>query len=358
MIAGQSAPRYEEMVALHPRSVKLRDLGLEYLISVVSLCNQVVTVCNQSAIGQLKTIFKELDVATYQSELLSWANAIKEQLSIEESRENSVARAWIDRSSKLELTRRKIKQRATFLDACSTFDYQWSRKVARKCGNATWFANNEEYMRWRNSPKSSVLLVTGKLGTGKTVLLANIVDDLFLNAKDHLIAYVFCRSDNVESQKFRTIAGIIARQLFELLGLDDFESPRTLPHSKLDYEDILSLFKPDVFKSKPVLLVIDGIDECDHEDRTQIMRFLRDVQANLHLKLCISYRLTASTLIRDELRVLEGDATLRMPEQNPDIGEYVQDRLESCLESGTLVVGDPAIIVEICHALEAGAQGM
>ncbi|KAI3331746.1 hypothetical protein HD806DRAFT_168371 [Xylariaceae sp. AK1471] len=358
MVAGQSAPRYQEMAVLHPRSKILQSLGLEYLISVVSLCQQVVTLCNQSAIAQLKTFFKDLDVASYQSELLKWANAIKEQLSIEEARENSVARGMLDRFSSLEMMRWKVKCKAALLDACSTFDYQAAWRLSRKCGNATWFVHNEYYHGWRNRLDGSTLLVSGKLGAGKTVLLANILDDLFLNTKNHIIAYAFCRTDHVESQKYRTVVGCLARQILEVLQLEDFEHFGTKSQSSLNYEDIKRFFRHRVLESRPVFLVIDGIEECGYEDRIRIIEFLRYLQGCVKLKLCISYRLTADTQIRDELGVLGSDVMLQMPEGNPDIVDYIQASLESCLESGKLKLGEPAIILEISQALEAGAQGM
>ena len=48
----------------------------------------------------------------------------------------------------------------------------------------------------------------GKLGSGKSVLLANIVDDLNLHvrSKNIVVAYFFCRHDIPESLKARSLA--------------------------------------------------------------------------------------------------------------------------------------------------------
>ncbi|KAI8628212.1 hypothetical protein F5Y19DRAFT_438505 [Xylariaceae sp. FL1651] len=360
MVVGRTAPRYQEIVVLYPKSKALQNFGLEYLISVVNLCRQVVTVCNQSGIGQLKSFFKDLDVGGYQTELLKWANAIKEQLSIEEARQNSEARSILSKFSDSETFLRKINHRVAFLDACSTFDYQMARKQSRRCGDATWFAHNQEFIRWRDHPQCSVLLVSGKLGAGKTVTLANILDDLILNTKGHAVVYMFCRGDYAESQKYGTVIGCLARQILEaLLVLDDFEHLGTEPRPNFDPEDIKKLFNRNVLRSKSTFVVVDGIDECGYEDRALIVGFLQYLRDFVRLKVCISYRLSADTRIRNQLEALGPDnITLQMPEENPDIATFIQARLEGVLESGKLAFGDPTIILEISQALEAGAQGM
>ncbi|KAI0164183.1 hypothetical protein GGR57DRAFT_278191 [Xylariaceae sp. FL1272] len=69
MDAGRSAPRYQELIAIYPDSRPLQALNCEYLIVIVQLCRHVVTVCNQSAMGQLKSFFKDFDISTYGTQL-------------------------------------------------------------------------------------------------------------------------------------------------------------------------------------------------------------------------------------------------------------------------------------------------
>jgi ankyrin repeat domain-containing protein 50 len=96
------------------------------------------------------------------------------------------------------------------LDFCSKYDYQTTWKQTRKIGNATLFKQLVEYRDWKNSPASSTLLYTGKLGSGKSVLLANVVDDLNMYTRDEtvVVAYFFCRHDMPESLKARTMLGL------------------------------------------------------------------------------------------------------------------------------------------------------
>jgi len=58
-----------------------------------------------------------------------------------------------------------------------------------------------EYREWRDGSDPSALLYTGKLGSGKSVLLANIVDDLSLRTEEmgSQVAYFFYKHDVSES---------------------------------------------------------------------------------------------------------------------------------------------------------------
>ncbi|KAI1275507.1 hypothetical protein F5Y07DRAFT_389759 [Xylaria sp. FL0933] len=358
MVVGRSAPRYQEMATLHPRSKPLQRLGIEYVIALVDLCHYVVAMCNKSTIGQLKSIFKEFDVSAHQSKLLEWAEAIKDQLGLEEAKENSQARDILYKFSSGEALRRKLSGRAVLLDACSTFDYQMAWKQARKCGDATYFLHDEEYIQWKSSTAVSTISVSGKLGAGKTVVLANIIDDILLATKSHAVAYFFCRSDHVDSLKCRTVVGCLARQILEALPLDDIDKLSLELQPRFSLGNIKQLFNSNIFKFKHIFVILDGIDECDEDDRSHVIEFLRQLQGCCQLKVCVSYRLTADLRIRNELAALRPKRAIQMPEENPDIISFIQAKLELYIETGKLTLGDPTLILEISQALEAGAQGM
>ena len=66
------------------------------------------------------------------------------------------------------------------------------------------------YKQWRQEQQhSSTLWCTGILGSGKTVLAANVVEDV-MSVAAATVSY-FCKYDEAESLKTRTIIGSIAR---------------------------------------------------------------------------------------------------------------------------------------------------
>ncbi|RMJ29022.1 hypothetical protein PHISP_00102 [Aspergillus sp. HF37] len=50
--------------------------------------------------------------------------------------------------------------------------------------------------------------------------------------------------------------------------------------------------------------------------------------------------------------------TASIPEDNPDIGHFIDAELQNCLEAQTLTLGDPTLIARIRDVLLQGAQGM
>ena len=63
-------------------------------------------------------------------------------------------------------------------------------------------------------------LIVSVLGSGKTILSANVVENLMLTTPAAVISYFFCKHDEAGSLKARTIIGSIARQLFSCVNLE------------------------------------------------------------------------------------------------------------------------------------------
>lgn len=59
MSVGQSAPRYEKLALLYPKSLELRSHLAEYFIVVVKLCQTTLAYSQKSAFGQLKSALSD-----------------------------------------------------------------------------------------------------------------------------------------------------------------------------------------------------------------------------------------------------------------------------------------------------------
>ncbi len=222
MTVGRSAPRYQMMALLYPRSKNLQSHLSEYFIVVVRLCHQLLKFTQKSTLGQFASTLSDSDLRAFQSELDPWANSIKEEVSLmmankieEEAQENFRFRALSSKFSKSVSLREKLETNLRVLGFCSKYDHETAWKQTRKVGKATLFNRNAEYQDWKGRSDSCTIVYTGKLGSGKSVLLANIVDDLHLHvqSKDIVVAYFFCRYDIPESLKAWTVIGSLARQL-------------------------------------------------------------------------------------------------------------------------------------------------
>src|SRR5271154_2407716 len=82
MTVGRSAPRYQLMAMLYPRSKNLQSNLSEYFLVVVQLCHQLLKFSQKSMFGQLASSLSDSDMKTYQSELELRANSIKEEMNL------------------------------------------------------------------------------------------------------------------------------------------------------------------------------------------------------------------------------------------------------------------------------------
>jgi ankyrin repeat domain-containing protein 50 len=368
MTVGRSAPRYQMMALFYPRSKNLQSHLSEYFIVVVRLCHQLLKFTQKSTLGQLASSLSDSDMKTYQSELDFWANSIKEEVNLlmgqkieEEARENSRFRALSSKFSEAVSHRKRLKANLQVLDFCSTYDYEMTWKQTRKAGNVTLLNRNIQYQDWKDRCDSCTLVYTSKLGSGKSVLLANIVDDLNLHIQSGNIsvAYFFCRHDIPESLRARTIIGSLARQLLRPIpDLTNVAERLDETTSALDFEGIFSLLQRALPHNHKAYFILDGLDECDDIDRQILIRQLRELQEMFALLLCVSFRLEADNSLRLSSEQFATPTVITIPDDNPDIERFIGAELESCIQSGKLAIGNPALILEIQYALLERAQGM
>jgi hypothetical protein len=368
MNVGRSAPRYQTMALLYSRSKSLQSHISEYFIVVVGLCRQLLKFTQKSAFRQVASTLSDSDIKTFQLDLDVCANSIKEEMSLlmaqkieEEAQENSRFRALSSTHSKVALHQQKLATNLRILKFCSKYNHEITWKQTRKVGNATLFSQAAEYREWKSQAKSCTLLYTGKLGSGKSVLLANIVDDLHIHvqSKNAAVAYFFCRHDIPESLNARTVIGSLARQV--LRTIPDLAVVAELcdqTSSAPDFDEILNLLRRALPPDYKAYFVLDGLDECDKLERDTLVQQLKKLQEILALLLCASFRVEPNNALElDSARFIAARMT-SIPDDNPDIEAFIEAELERCLECRKLVIGNPALILEIQDSLLKGSKGM
>ncbi|KAF2675922.1 hypothetical protein K458DRAFT_447792 [Lentithecium fluviatile CBS 122367] len=328
MDIGRSAPRYQKMALLYPQSRSLQSQLCEYFIVAVCLCHHLFKLTKKPTFRQVTSTLNDSDLKTFQTELDRWANSIKEEIVLIEAQESSRFRALSSKLSKSAVYQQKLATNLRVLDFCSKYDHETTWKQTRKVGKAALFAPLAEYQAWKDYSSSCTLLYTGKLGSGKSVLLANIVDDLNIHAKN----------DTITSLKARTILGSLARQL--LCTIPDLamvaeicEETRTTE----DTERILKLICRGFPSGHKAYFILDGLDECEHVEREM-----------LRLQLLISFRVEPNIDLESITKRLAVTRIASIPEDNPDIKAFIKAELER----------DPTLILDIQDALLNGSQGM
>lgn len=368
MEIGRSSPRYQDLALLYSCSDKIkRDLS-EYFIVVVNICQQFVDFSKKSKFVQLTTSAFDTQLRQSQSDLKQYAAYIKEEVEslntktiVYESRENSRIRALIDRKYHSRENQQKLKRRSDYLSACTDYDHETPWKQARKRGNTTWFATEQAYLEFKSCKTSSVLLLSGKLGSGKTVLAANVVDDLILSGLG-TVCFFFISHNLSDSCQSKTLFRSLCRQLIACHANNDVVDVLcTEDIPVLDDSDVLDLLKRFFDRlDGHIFFVLDGLDDCDLGETQKIISTIRDLieyRRNSILHVLASLRVQADD-VHSKYRGLNPERLLSMPEENPDIESYIAMQLAKRIESEQLIFGDPTIVVAIQDALLEGAQGM
>ncbi|RYC79808.1 hypothetical protein BFJ63_vAg17305 [Fusarium oxysporum f. sp. narcissi] len=155
MAVGRSAPRYQAMALLYPRSKKLQSHLSEYFLVVVRICHDLLKPTRKSMFAQLVSFMTESDMSSYQADFDLWANAIKEEVNLLMAQQLQEQSRRLIPLHESESHRKKLENRLRILDSCSTYDYQTTWKEIRRCGNTSWLTLQREYQDW-NSEASLV----------------------------------------------------------------------------------------------------------------------------------------------------------------------------------------------------------
>ncbi|KAJ5616636.1 NACHT nucleoside triphosphatase [Penicillium hordei] len=368
MKVGRSAPRFESMALLYPRSRDLQSSLCEYFIVVVHLCHEILQFTRKSNLKKFASSLSDSNLTQYQSDLESWGSTIKEEVGLlmaarieKEANMNSKLRDVSSKFFGITSNQQKVQARQRVLDICTNFDHMVVWKQIRKAGNTNIFRQCPHYQRWKSTTTSNSLVYTGKLGAGKSVLLANIVENLHLQVQDEVIpvAFFFSRHDVSESLKAQTVLGSIARQLLERVS--DLTEPAELlgrVNNMGPPEKVFALLQSAFPQGYKVFIVIDGIDELGREERELLIRHLHTLQRMFVVSLCVSLREDANDPLKIGSEQLSTVTITSIPENTSDIELFISQELQRCIESKRLIVGDISLLLEIQETLTKFSDGM
>jgi NACHT domain len=343
MEIGKERPDYEELVDLFPESQELKERLCEYLATIIEVCTE--------AVGMFKswtqTAFKSFDAkfAPLEKRLKKQGQNIERRVRVLQAKQMSSELGAIGRL-------RNHKLHSAFLNACSGHTPLDAYRKALKKGESSWAQNLPEFSDWRDCSTSAVMWCEGKLGSGKSVSAAHVVDAL----NSHNPAYFFCEFHTTESLRARTILGSLAKQL---LGR------RLSPDAELNFEEGNELEPEQIFDhverilpSGPpgYCLVIDGLNECpENESRLFIDWLERLFKMPQIFRIYFSVR---SVMLPWAKTRLQPRWTIQVPEDRPEIKCYIETEIKKLTNDGTLQVRDPNLIHDIKEQLLRKCDGM
>lgn len=184
---------------------------------------------------------------------------------------------------------------------------------SKQDGTCTWILEDEKYQAWTKSDKSTMLCILGGSGSGKSVLLASLVErfEMATNAKGPFINYVSCViDDNLQAtalgeQKLSRVCNTLLYQLYELAIVDSdrislletcnqvFKNPKSRkagPTSGHGVQDdgppnfVDAMKKLVTALQYDTIIIIDAVSNLNQEDQTELYNDLQELISDPAMK--------------------------------------------------------------------------
>ncbi|GAB1312302.1 Ankyrin repeat-containing domain protein [Madurella fahalii] len=207
-----------------------------------------------------------------------------------------------------------------------------------------WFFETTEFRQWRdrtNLPShNGVLWVKGKPGSGKSTLMKHTLAHCRRAFRNHTVVAYFFNARGVPLEK--TPLGMLRSLVWQLVNEDPSIYERFIPlfrdKQRIHRSEKWDWREPELREflfletqhrpSKPLVLLVDALDECSERHVRDVVRFLEELSirathANTTLNICLSSRhyphISMKTYQELVIETTE--------EHNRDIATYVRDEL-------------------------------
>ena len=198
--------------------------------------------------------------------------------------------------------------------------------------------------------------------------MSSLIDEMLTDSTSdpqRRITFYYCDHADKRTLDPVNIFSSLALQVLRTLG----ELPTSLlvvleriyrDNTTADLEDVINLLVKAMERVASAVIIVDGLDEVDEDDRKLIFQNLRDIitQATSPvIKTFIASREDTSYLTQlphvPSFKLRIGIDTVA-----GDIESYVKHAIRDLISRRELVIGDPALEDEILEALSDGAKGM
>ncbi|RVD83517.1 uncharacterized protein DFL_007903 [Arthrobotrys flagrans] len=206
-----------------------------------------------------------------------------------------------------------------------------------------WFFETETFLKWRDRDDvetfNGVLWIKGKPGAGKSILMKHTLLHCQEELPGHSVAAYFFSTRGEGLEKSR--CGMLRSLIYQLCDNDSEVCHRFLEHFQdkekkhgLSWEwqesELESILLGLVtLSTKPIVLLVDALDECDEPEVRKVVLFLERLASTAiscskgSLNICLSSRHypTISMIKKLELTIE------RIEEHNIDIAIYIEGNL-------------------------------
>ncbi|CAI6242163.1 unnamed protein product [Periconia digitata] len=153
-------------------------------------------------------------------------------------------------------------------------------------GTGQWLLANKRFMSWfdRDMSSNQLLWMTGIPGAGKTILASLVVEET-KKLPDVTVAFFYCRYEDLQRNTFVAVArGLLS----QLLNQDEdllpylYEKATKSGQTSLSTDSLAKqLLETAIKNHRKLYVIIDGIDECEREQRKEIVSTLESFWESL-----------------------------------------------------------------------------
>ncbi|KAF9877162.1 nacht domain protein [Colletotrichum karsti] len=287
--------------------------------------------------------------------------------------EGSLDGRYIPRNnSKTSVQGKKLRQNLeqnweSLLIKLSSYDHAAAFRKARlrrHNGTAEWVFPTQQFQNWFHSDKSSILHLTGKIGSGKTVLTANVIDHLIAERKScQLVSFFFVAFDDAASLSAEHIIRCLIRQALDHSSVNDkfIHGLRKAESRFFSNDALLGLWAEKVKSVDELFVVLDGLDECSESERELLLGCLAKlgdaVSGESRVKVLLSSRETiVDEVDRSDLSVSRlGLSTANI---QSDLSKYAEEILMQRVSTKKLKIDNEHLLQEVIRQVQRGGEGM
>ncbi|KAF5264625.1 hypothetical protein FOXYS1_4591 [Fusarium oxysporum] len=266
------------------------------------------------------------------------------------------------------------KKRSRLINELASYNFMPtfnSMRNKRHMGTAEWCFHTPEYQEWANANKTAVLHITGKIGSGKTILASSIIERLCrAPVSRQFTSFFFLRFDERKSLSASTVIRSCLQQLLASPLIQSLDSSaiseldgclEQAKSSMFSVESLRLLYTTAAKSLDDWFIVIDGLDEVDIARQIGLLKFLREVFNQLpeprRIKVILSSRETCSSdidrILSEATRLYTG-----LKPTSSDIRLYAEDIITNKVASKELIVSDPELVDEIIEVIHQKEKGM
>jgi ankyrin repeat protein len=183
------------------------------------------------------------------------------------------------------------------LQSFYTCDYEYHKSLIPLPvpGTCTWIVQHPKYKAWNAEAQSSILWMSADPGWGKSVLASFLVEELRGDSRTpHEVCYFFFNDNDEDRDNSTSMIRSILHQLFTAQPhlLKCAASQKTTKGQKFlsQFNALWQIFLSAVMDPAcaNLVLVIDGMDECNLSSRDQFFGALRKVSSDATISTCSS----------------------------------------------------------------------